>query len=242
MHLVAALDAAQDRYRVLGRGLVDRHRLEAPGERRILLDVAAVLVGGGGADAAQLAARQGRLQHVGGVHRPFRLAGADQRVQFVDEDDDLAGRGLDLLQYGLQPFLELAAVFGAGDHRAEIERQQALVLQALRHVAIDDAQRQPLDDRGLADAGLPDQHRIVLGAPRQHLDRAADLFVAADHRIELALARRFCQVARVFLQGIVAFLGRGGVGLTALAHLFDCRVEALRGNPTSRQSLSGGRV
>jgi uncharacterized protein YjiS (DUF1127 family) len=46
-----------------------------------------------------------------------------------------------------------------------------------------------LDDRGLADAGLADQHRVVLGAAREHLDDAADLLVAADDRIELALAR-----------------------------------------------------
>ena len=45
---------------------------------------------------------------------------------------------------------------------------------------------EPLDDRRLADAGLADQHRVVLGAPRQHLDDAADLLVAADHRIELS--------------------------------------------------------
>ena len=65
----------------------------------------------------------------------------------------------------------------------------ALVLQPLGHVAADDALRQPFDDRGLADAGLADQHRVVLGAARQHLDDAADLLVAADDRVELALAR-----------------------------------------------------
>ena len=80
--------------------------------------------------------------------------------------------------------------FGAGDHRAEVERHQLLALQRLRHVAVDDAQRQALDDGGLADAGLADQHGIVLGAAAQHLDGAADLLVAADHRIELAVARR----------------------------------------------------
>ena len=95
----------------------------------------------------------------------------------------------DFLQHGLQPLLELAAIFRAGDQRAHVERQQLLVLEALRHVAVDDAQRQAFDDRRLADAGLADQHRVVLGAPRQDLDGAADFLVAADHRIELAVAR-----------------------------------------------------
>jgi hypothetical protein len=66
----------------------------------------------------------------------------------------------------------------------------------LGHVARDDALGQALDDGGLADAGLADQHRVVLGATRQHLDHAADLLVAADDRVELALARQLGQVAR----------------------------------------------
>ena len=188
--LVLLLEAAQDRDGVLDGGLADEHRLEAPRERRVLLDVLAVLVERGGADAVQLAARERGLQHVGGVHRALGLAGADQGVQLVDEQDDVAlGRG-HLLQHGLEALLELAAVLRAGDQRAEVERQQPLVLQALRHVAVDDALRQALDDRGLADAGLADQHRVVLGPAREHLDDAADLLVAADHRVELALARR----------------------------------------------------
>ena len=134
----------------------------------------------------------------------------------------------DLLQHGLEPLLELAAVFRAGDQRAHVERQQLLVLQAVRHVAVDDAQRQALDDGGLADAGLADQHRIVLGAARQHLDGAADFLVAADHRIELAVAGGLGQVAGVFLQRVIGVLGRLRIGGAALAQRFDGGVEVLR--------------
>ena len=71
-------------------GLADQHRLEAPLQRRVLLDVLAVLVERGRADRAQLAAGQHRLQQVGGVDRAFGGAGADDRVQLVEEEDDLA--------------------------------------------------------------------------------------------------------------------------------------------------------
>jgi hypothetical protein len=80
-------------------------------------------------------------------------------------------------------------ILRAGNQRAHVERHQLLVAQAFRHVAVDDAQGKAFGDGRLADAGLTDQNRVVLGAPRQHLDRAADFFVAADHRVELALAR-----------------------------------------------------
>ena len=237
VQFVFLLDAAQDRDRVLDRRLADIDRLEAAFERGVLFDVLAVFVEGRGADAMQFAARQGRLQHVGGVHRAFRFAGPDEGVQFVDEQDDALGARGDFLQYRLEALLEFAAIFAAGQEGAEIERQQFLVFEALRHIAIDDALRQALDDRGLADPRLADQDRIVLGAARQHLDRAADLLVAADDRVELALSRGFGQVAGVFLERVVALLGRGAVGLAALAHLFDRPVEALRVHPRRRQRL-----
>ena len=228
--LVLLLEAAQDRDGVLHRRLGDEDRLEAPRQRRILLDVLAVLVERGGADAVQLAARQRGLQQVAGIHGALGLAGADDGVQLVDEQDDAAALGLHLGQHGLQPLLELAAVLGAGDQRAHVERQQLLVLEALGHVALDDALRQALGDGGLADAGLADQHGVVLGAPRQHLDGAADLLVAADDRVDLAFGGRGREVAGVALERVVGLLGRGAVGGAALADVVDGLVERGRGD------------
>ncbi len=239
MLLVLVLQPAQDRDGVLDRRLGHEHGLEAPRERSVLLHMLAVFVERGRADAVQLAARQRRLQQVGGVHGAVGLACADQRVHLVDEQDDAAFGGGHLLQHGLQPLLELAAIFRAGNQRAHVEREQLLVLQAFRHVAVDDALGQALDDGGLADAGLADQHRIVLGPARQHLDGAADLLVAADHRIDLALARRLRQVARILLQRVIGVLGRGAVGGAALAQRVDRRVQVLRVDAALGQDFSG---
>ena len=82
-----------------------------------------------------------------------------------------------------------------------------LFFKPFGHVLAHDPLRQPFDDGGLADAGLADQHRIVLGAAREHLDHAADLLVAADHRIELALAGQLGQVAAVSFERLVGALG-----------------------------------
>jgi hypothetical protein len=74
--------------------------------------------------------------------------------------------------------------------------------ERLGHVAVDDALGQALDDGGLADAGLADEHGVVLGAAREHLDDPADLGVAADDRVELAVARGLGEVGAVLLQGL----------------------------------------
>jgi hypothetical protein len=78
---------------------------------------------------------------------------------------------------------------------------------------------------------------LFLGAAREDLDRAADLLVTADDRVELAFACRFGQVASVFLQRVIPFLGRRAVGLAALADVFDRPIEALRVDPRRRQRL-----
>ncbi len=75
------------------------------------------------------------------------------------------------------------------------------------HVAGDDALREAFDDGGFADAGLADQHRIIFRAAGEHLDDAADFFVAADDGIELAAARLLGQIASVALQRLVLGFG-----------------------------------
>ena len=198
--LVAILQPAQDLDRLLHGWLAHQHRLEAPLQGRVALDVLAVLVEGGRADHVQLAARERGLEHVGGVHRALRSPGADDRVHLVDEEDQLVGGTADLVDHGLQPFLELAAVLRAGDHPGEVERDHAAVGQRLRHLVVDDALGDALDDRGLAHAGLAEQGRVVLRSPREDLDRLLDLVGAADHRVELALARLLGEVAAELLQ------------------------------------------
>ncbi len=187
----------------------------------------------------QLAARKRRLEQVGRIHRALRLARANQHMQFIDKQNHLAFGSGDFVEHGLQPFLELATKFRARDQRAHIERHQPLVAKAFRHVAIDDAQRKPFRNRGLADAGLADEHGIVLRAPRKHLDRAADFFVAPDHGIELAAARSFRQVAGIFLQRIVLVFGGRAVGAAALAQIVDRGVEILRGDAGVFQNARG---
>ena len=85
--------------------------------------------------------------------------------------------------------------------RSRLEQPPAL--EGVGHVAGDDPLGEALDDGGLADAGLADQHRVVLGTPRQHLDHPADLGVAADHRVELAVLGRPGEVDGVLLQALV---------------------------------------
>ena len=218
VRLVALLEAAQDRDRALDRRLADEDGLEAALEGRVLLDVLAVLVKRGRTDHAQFAARQHRLEHVAGIHRALGLAGADDRVEFVDEHHELPRARGDFLEHGLEALLELAAELGAGDECAEVERHELLVAERLRYVAVHDALGETLGDRGLAHARLTDEDRVVLGATREDLHHATDLLVATDHRVELALPRVLGEVARVLRQRLILILWRLVGDLVRAAH------------------------
>ena len=192
--LVAILHAQEDLDRLFLGRRIHLDRLEAALERAILFDVLPVLGGRRGADAANLAAAQRRLEDVRRVERAFGRSRADQRVQLVDEDDDVRVVG-QLLHDRLEALFELTAILGAGDDQRDVEGQNPLVRQEVRHVAVDDLLRQPFHDGRLADARLADQHRVVLRPAAEHLLHALELVLAADERVELVLHRRLGQVA-----------------------------------------------
>ena len=129
--------------------------------------------------------------------------------------------------------------FAPGDHRAEVEREEPLPLQPLRHVAVDDAPREPLDDRGLADARVADEHRVVLRAAREDLDDAADLVVPPDHRVELPLPRELGEVLRVLLERAVLALRLGGGDARAAADVLQRLPDPLRRRARRAERLAG---
>lgn len=107
----------------------------------------------------------------------------------------------------LQALLELAPILGPGNQPRQIKCQHPAIAQTLGHLSLDDPLRQPLDHCRLADSGLSDQYRIVLGAPLQHLNRTADFLVATDDGIDIAT---FCpggQILGISLQCLAFLLG-----------------------------------
>src|SRR5262245_7209337 len=140
-------------------------------------------------------------------------------MQLVDEQDDVAAL-LNLLHDLLQSLFELAAVLRAGNERCEVERVDLLALEQLRHLAVGDPLSKPLDDGGLPDAGLADQHRVVLLTARKDLHDPLDLGLATDDRIQLPLAGLLGEVAAELieqLRRLRLFAGRCGAALLSPA-------------------------
>src|SRR5260221_13124739 len=121
-------------------------------------------------------------------------------MQLIQKQNDLALRVGHFLENRLQALLELAPELCPGDHRAHIQRDNALVLQAFWYIAIDNALAQPFDNGRLADACLADEYRVILGAAAQNLNDTPNLLVAPHDWIEFALAPNGSQVTPVLFQ------------------------------------------
>ena len=199
MVLVVPPEARENRDRLLHRGRIDDHGLEAPFERTVLFHVSAVFVQRRGSDALQFTPRQRRLEHVRRVDRTLGRTGSNQRVQLIDEQDDVAVAG-DLVHDRLEALFELAPVLGPGDHGGHVQCKDAVFPEALGHLPAGDQLCQSFDDRRLPDSGLADQDRVVLFSPAEDLGDALDLGLAPDGRIQLPLACKSRQVAAEVIQ------------------------------------------
>ena len=143
-------------------------------------------------------------------------------MDLVDEQDRV-GQLLELVDDRLQPLFEVAAVAGAGEQRAHVERVNGRALEHVGDVALDDLAREPFGDRGLTDAGVADVERVVLRPAAEDLHGAIDLGHAPDQRIDLAglgllvevdgeLLERGLLLAALFLGLLLGALGRARLG------------------------------
>ena len=127
MFLISLAKAFEDLHGLLHRGLLHGHRLETPLQCRVFLDVFPIFLDRGSADELDLAAGQGGLQDVGGIHGSLRSAGSDDRMELVDEEKNLLAL-LRLLDDTLDPLLKLSPVFASCHHTGHIESQKSPVL------------------------------------------------------------------------------------------------------------------
>ena len=155
----------------------------------------------------------------------------------IDEEQNAPFRLFHLFEDCLQTFLELAAVLGARNERAHIEREERLVLEPFGDVPLDDTLSEPFGDRRLADARLADEHGVIFGLAREDADDVPDLLVPADDGFELVLAGELCQIGAVLFEGFVGIFGVVALDVLIAAHLLHALQKALFGEPEALEKV-----
>ncbi len=95
--LKSFLQPAQDRDSLSNTGFLDQDPLETAFEGFVFLDPLTVLIQRCRSDQMQFAPGEHRFQQVAGIHAAFRLAGTDNVVDLINEQDDLTIALLDFI-------------------------------------------------------------------------------------------------------------------------------------------------
>ena len=153
----------------------------------------AVFLKRGRADYMKLASCKRRLEYVCRVYRALCRARTDQHMHLVDEQDDTLVAP-HLVKHAAHSLLKLASVLRTCDHRGQIESYYPLAVKLGGNVAFGYAKRKPLDDGGLADAGVSDDAGIVLLPSAKNSDKTIGLGISADDGICLSLGGKRAQI------------------------------------------------
>ena len=135
-------------------------------------------------------------------------------MDLVDEEDDVASV-FHFVDHRFEPIFELASILRTGHQARHIQSDHSLVLQAQRHLFVDDALCQTFDDSGFTHARLTQQDRVVFRFTDQDLHHSMDLFISADHWIELPVGCFFGQIDPIFFQSFQCLVGSLGLDLLA---------------------------
>ena len=223
------------------RRLGNEHFLETTFQSGVFFNVLAVFIKGGGADAVQFTARQGRFQHVAGIHRAVGFTRADHGVQLIDKQDNVAFLFRQIVQHTFQTLFEFTAIFRPGHQRAHIQRQYPTAFQPFWYFAVDDTLRQSFDDCRFTHPGFTNQHRVVFSTALKYLDGTTDLFITADHRVQFALFGTLGQIDGKFFQCLTLVFGTLIVHAFTSAHLFN-RLSHIGGCCSGRFQQVGQRT
>ena len=169
-------------------------RLEAALQSRVFLDVFAIFIECGRANALDFAARKRWLQNIAGVDRALGATCAYKRVQLVNEQNNVLGAA-HFIHNGLDALLKLTAVLCSRNHHGQVKHNKSLVMQKVWNFLRNNLLRKTFNNRRLTNTSFAKKNGIVFGASTQHLNQSFNFTEATNDRIKFTSARKLREIA-----------------------------------------------
>ncbi|CAB4940656.1 unannotated protein [freshwater metagenome] len=221
MSLVTIAQTLQNFNGVRNGWFFNLDRLETAFERSVFFEMLAIFLERCCTDGLQFAASKHRLEDAGCVDCTFGGTGTNERVDLVDEKDDVAA-GLDFLEHLLETLFEIAAVTRTGNECTEIKRVQLLTVKRFGNLIGSDCLCETFNDCSLANTRFANKNGVVLGTAAEHLHDAFGFACTTNNWVEFLFASELCEVATELIEhGRTAWrcfarTTAGGAGLLAL--------------------------
>ena len=128
-----------------------------------------------------------------------------------------------LIDYSLNAFLKLTAIFSTSHKCSHVERHHSLIKQHPCHLALHNAQSKSLDNSRFAHSRLSYEHRIVLLAATKNLGKALYLLLSADNGIKPSLLSLASHILSKLINHRCAKVVLGLLAATLCSTLFLAR-------------------
>ena len=197
--LITTAESFENLKRFRSRRRIDRHRLETTFKGVIFFDVLSIFVKGSRADDLEFAARERRLDDIGGVVGAFSASRADERMKFVDKKDDIFS-ALHFVHDSLDTLFKLTAIFCTRDHCGNVKSDDTAPQENFWNVAIGDFLSETFNDGSFTDPRFSNKSGVIFRSTAEDLHGAFDFNNATDNGIKFAFFRQFCQVASKAVQ------------------------------------------
>ena len=152
---IAVAQAEQYLNSILFCRFTDQYGLEPAGQSRIFFYMFFIFIQCRRTDALQFSPGQSRFQDVGGIHGTFHCAGADELMQFVNEENHM-GIILYSFYHFFDAFFKFATVFCASDETGKIQGKYPFICQNIRYDTAYDTLGQAFGNGRLSYAGGTD--------------------------------------------------------------------------------------
>ncbi len=160
--------------------------MESPFERGIFFDMAFVFGESGRADETDVASGECGLQDIGGIQSAGSIAGTDERMNFIDEEDDIR-RVLYFADELFQARFEFSAETGSGDDEREVERENPFFREEIAGRSFSDFFRERGHERGFSDTRIAEEEGIVFLFPTEYVNEPFDLMRSPDEGLRLGI-------------------------------------------------------
>ncbi len=153
-----------------------------------------ILLDGGSPHASQLTAGQSRLQHIGGINRPFGSTRPHERMHLIDEEDDFPLRISNLFEECFESILKFSSVFCPCNQGAHVKGHDPFIFQGFRDVPLNNSLGKTFHNGCLTHPGFPYEHWIVFGSAGEDLDDPPNFVISANHRVQIPFGGYGCQI------------------------------------------------
>mmetsp|Transcript_18369 Transcript_18369/g.25481 ORF Transcript_18369/g.25481 Transcript_18369/m.25481 type:complete len:252 (-) Transcript_18369:655-1410(-) len=226
MKFIPWLKTTKNTHSVLRTWLINHDLLETTLQSFVSLDVFSVLINSCSTNTVEFTTSQCWLQEIRSIHRSLSSTSPNDRMHFVNEQNDFSITLLNFLKNSLETFFEFTTHTSTSHKCTKVEpNQTAWWLEGIRDIPSNHTLCNALRNSCLTDTRISNKDWIILGSTRQNLNSPTNFVVSPNDRIELSLFGTFGKINPVFEQGIIHAFSTTSIGRSSLFPILLDRCE-----------------